>query len=228
MATVSSTDTLILQNLGLVHVIVGDNIARVPAHVLRDDLTSAGMLGLVLAARSYDETRGVPFGRWAAMRIRGAVTDELRSMDWAGRSVRPRARAIEAARNQLASHLGRSPRDCEVAELLKLEVGEVEATDADVHRASVLSLNAFTPDYVADLIPDTDCGAEQAAVGRDHLAELRAAVAELPPKLQRVIQASYLDGQTMAPIAAEMGVTESRVSQLRTQAVRRLRNTLAA
>ena len=93
-------------------------MTRLPAHIGRDDLTSAGMAALVLSAQGYDESRGVPFARFAAIRIRGALVDELRSMDWASRSVRGRAREVDAARNQLSVTLGRSPRAHEVAETL--------------------------------------------------------------------------------------------------------------
>ncbi|WP_030177587.1 sigma factor, partial [Spirillospora albida] len=100
-------------HLPLVGHIVRETLMRVPAHVNRDDLTSAGLAALATAAHSYDPTRGVPFGRFAAMRIRGALIDELRGQDWASRSVPPRSRHIDNLRHQLAGELGRVPTTAE-------------------------------------------------------------------------------------------------------------------
>ncbi|HJQ42732.1 MAG TPA: sigma factor, partial [Jatrophihabitantaceae bacterium] len=104
-----SVDDLICGHLPLVGHIVREVLGRVPAHVNRDDLMSAGMLALTLAAKSFDPTRGVPFTSFAGIRIRGALTDELRSMDWASRAVRGRAREVESARESLTAALGRTP-----------------------------------------------------------------------------------------------------------------------
>ena len=102
-------DDLTRANLALVGHIVRDVMSRIPAHVCRDDLVSAGMYALAVSAASFDESRGVPFARFAAIRIRGALTDELRSMDWASRGVRSKSREVEATRASLLARLGRAP-----------------------------------------------------------------------------------------------------------------------
>jgi RNA polymerase sigma factor for flagellar operon FliA len=221
-------ETLVRENLALVGHIVRETMTRLPAHIGRDDLTSAGMAALVLSAQGYDESRGVPFARFAAIRIRGALVDELRSMDWASRSVRGRAREVDAARNQLSVTLGRSPRPHEVAETLGVSVSELGNIDADVHRASVLSLQGFAPETGAAMVPDSQRGPEQLVIDREQLGYLHDAIAELPERLRYVVQSYFFDQRQMADIAAELGVTESRISQLRAEALKLLRHGLAA
>jgi RNA polymerase sigma factor for flagellar operon FliA len=221
-------EALVRDNLALVGHIVRETMTRLPAHIGRDDLTSAGMAALVLSAQSYDEARGVPFARFAAIRIRGALVDELRSMDWASRSVRGRAREVEAVRNQLSVSLGRSPRPQEVAEVLGVSVSELGSIDADVHRASVLSLQGFAPETGAAMVPDAQRGPEQLVIDREQLGYLHDAIAELPERLRYVVQSYFFEQRQMADIAAELGVTESRISQLRAEALKLLRHGMAA
>jgi RNA polymerase sigma factor for flagellar operon FliA len=223
-----AVEALVRDNLALVGHIVRETMTRLPAHIGRDDLTSAGMTALVLSAQGYDESRGVPFARFAAIRIRGALVDELRSMDWASRSVRGRAREVEAARNQLAVTLGRSPRPHEVAETLGFSVSELGSIDADVHRASVLSLQGFAPETGAAMVADAQRGPEQLVLDREQLGYLHDAIAELPERLRHVVQAYFFEQRQMADIAAELGVTESRISQLRAEALKLLRHGLAS
>jgi RNA polymerase sigma factor for flagellar operon FliA len=222
-----AVEALVTENLALVGHIVRETMTRLPAHIGRDDLTSAGMTALVLSAQGYDESRGVPFARFAAIRIRGALVDELRSMDWASRSVRGRAREVEAARNQLAVTLGRSPRSQEVAHTLGVSVSELGSIDADVHRASVLSLQGFAPETGAAMVPDSQRGPEQLVLDREQLGYLHDAIAELPERLRHVVQSYFFDQRQMSDIAAELGVTESRISQLRAEALKLLRHGLA-
>lgn len=224
----AGVEALVRENLALVGHIVRETMTRLPAHIGRDDLTSAGMTALVLSAQSYDESRGVPFARFAAIRIRGALVDELRSMDWASRSVRGRAREVEAARNQLAVTLGRSPRPQEVADTLGFSVSELGSIDADVHRASVLSLQGFAPETGAAMVADAQRGPEQLVLDREQLGYLHDAIAELPDRLRHVVQAYFFDQRQMADIAAELGVTESRISQLRAEALKLLRHGLSS
>ena len=227
-ASSAVVEALVRDNLALVGHIVRETMTRLPAHIGRDDLTSAGMAALVLSAQSYDEARGVPFARFAAIRIRGALVDELRSMDWASRSVRGRAREVEAVRNQLSVSLGRSPRPLEVAEVLGVSVSELGSIDADVHRASVLSLQGFAPETGAAMVPDAQRGPEQLVIDREQLGYLHDAIAELPERLRYVVQSYFFEQRQMADIAAELGVTESRISQLRAEALKLLRHGMAA
>lgn len=227
-ATEAVVEQLVRDNLALVGHIVRETMTRLPAHIGRDDLTSAGMAALVLSAQGYDAERGVPFARFAAIRIRGALVDELRSMDWASRSVRGRAREVDAARNQLSVSLGRSPRPNEVAEVLGVSVSELGSIDADVHRASVLSLQGFAPETGAAMVPDSQRTPEQLVCDREQLGYLHDAIGELPERLRYVVQAYFFDQRQMADIAAELGVTESRISQLRAEALKLLRHGMAA
>jgi RNA polymerase sigma factor for flagellar operon FliA len=220
---VPTRDELITQHLPLVGHLVRELMHRLPAHVNRDDLVSAGTVALVLSARGFDSSRGVPFARFAAIRIRGALTDELRTMDWASRAVRSRAREVEAVRSMLAARLARSPQRHEVAQAMGLAVEELDALDADVHRASVLSLQSLTPDDTAELLPTGNDGPEHLLVRREQLGMLRDAIAELPERLRTVVEQYFFVQRKMADIAEELGVTESRVSQLRSEALAMLR-----
>jgi RNA polymerase sigma factor for flagellar operon FliA len=216
-------DELITEHLPLVGHLVRELMHRLPAHVNRDDLVSAGTIALVMSARGFDPSRGVPFARFAAIRIRGALTDELRTMDWASRAVRSRAREVETVRSMLAARLARSPQRHEVAQAMGVALEELDALDADVHRASVLSLQSLTPDDTAELLPTSGDGPENLLVRREQLGMLRDAVAELPDRLRTVVEQYFFAQRKMADIADELGVTESRVSQLRSEALVMLR-----
>jgi RNA polymerase sigma factor for flagellar operon FliA len=218
-ATNSTSDDLVKANLALVGHIVRDVLNRVPAHVSRDDLISAGMYALAVSASSFDSSRGVPFARFAAIRIRGAVTDELRNMDWASRGVRSRAREIEITRTDLHERLGRRAADHEVAQVLGVAVTDVRAVNADVHRANVLSLQAITADGADDVLPSAGDSPEGVLLRREQIGFLHDAIAELPERLRVVIQQYFFEQRRMSEIAAELGVTESRVSQLRAEAL---------
>lgn len=219
-------DTLVRQHLPLVGHIVRETMARVPAHVNRDDLTSAGLTALVQAARSYDAERGVSFSRYASTRVRGAVLDELRSIDWASRSVRRRARQVDDVRNNLAARLGRNPTHAEVAATLGVGVDEIAANEGDVSRAVVMSLQGFGENPIEDLLASHIPGPEELIQHREQVAYLQDAVAELPERLRRVVQGYFFAEQPMAEIAAELGVTESRVSQMRAEALVLLKDAL--
>lgn len=216
-------DSLVDTNIALVGHLVRELVGWIPAHVSRDELVSAGMLALVLSSRSFDPDLGVPFGRFAAIRIRGALTDHLRTMDWASRGVRGKARELESVRNTLAARLRRKPHRQEIAEAMGVTVKDLDCVDVDVQRASVLSLQALTPDGGAELLPSTGEGPEGLLLRREQLGYLRDAIAELPDRLRLVVEQYFFAQRKMADIAAELGVTESRVSQLRSEALALLR-----
>ena len=220
-------DALVTDNVDLVGRIVGEFIGRVPAHVRRPDLESAGNLALVQAAGSFDATRGVPFVAFAMLRIRGAVLDEMRGQDWATRSVRAKSRRVEEATDRLTVTLGRRPTNTELATELGLAMSDLQAVHHDVHRASLLSLQGFAdPATLDELLPRTSEDPEAEVVRREELGYLRDAVAVLPERLRRVVESYYLDEQPMSVVAAELGVSESRVSQLRGEALSLMRDAL--
>ena len=221
-----SVDELVRTHLPLVGHLVRETLARIPAHVNRDDLVSAGMYALAAGAKAFDPSHGVPFGRFAAIRIRGAITDELRSRDWASRSVRAKARELEEVRNSLAATLGRLPNREELARAMGVEAREVDAVEADVARASVVSLQALTVEDREERVPTTGEEPEKLLLRREQLGYLRDSIAELPERLRLVVQGYFFDGRKMTDLADELGVTESRISQLRSEALSMLRDAM--
>ena len=220
----TTVDDLITRNIPLVGYLVRETLGRVPAHVSRDDLVSAGLTALVQAGHAYDASRGVPFARYAATRIRGALVDELRSLDWASRSVRRRARDLDDTRSKLSASLGRAPRNAEVASALGVRLDEVVANDHDVDRAEVLSLHAAREGVLDRLLVSSEPDPGAAAEHREQVGYLLAAVEELPERLRHVVREYFMAERPMAEIGAELGVTESRVSQLRAEALMLLRD----
>ncbi|WP_240770561.1 FliA/WhiG family RNA polymerase sigma factor [Nocardioides sp. GY 10127] len=218
-------EALAVDHMALVSHIVRETMGRVPAHVSRDDLTSAGLTALVKAAQAYEAERGVPFTRYAASRIRGAILDELRGIDWASRSVRRRGRDLEAARSSLAAELGRAPEVHEVAARAGMSVADVENNDGDVARANVLSLQGSEVSFEEVLVSSTP-EPGQLVEHRERLEYLVDAIAELPERMRVVVQEYFLAERPMAEIAETLGVTESRISQIRAEALVLLRDAL--
>jgi RNA polymerase sigma factor FliA len=220
-------DELVTANVPLVAHIVRETMGRLPAHVDRDDLNSAGLTALVQASKAWDPERGIPFSRYAAQRIRGAILDELRSVDWASRSVRRRAREIESARSTLATELRRVPDDAQVAAHLGTTLAEIQQSDDDLARASVLSLDAGSEQGdAAEVLPSAEPSPESLVEHRERLQYLVEAVAELPERLRAVVQGYFIDERPMAELAAELDVSESRISQIRAEALVLLRDAL--
>ncbi|WP_436527573.1 sigma-70 family RNA polymerase sigma factor [Actinoplanes sp. HUAS TT8] len=219
-------EDIVRANMPLVGHLVREMLARVPAHVNRDDLLSAGYAALVAAARGFDAERGVPFPRFAAARVRGALLDELRGLDWASRSVRQRARRTDAAREELTAELGRTPSVQEIAERLGCTVEDIEHAEDDVHRATVFSLQGFATATADDIVTEPGAGPEEMLIRRERVGYLRHAVDALPERLRVVVQGYFFDERPMAEIAADLGVSESRVSQLRAEALVLLRDGL--
>ena len=199
-----------------------------PAHVQRDDLVSAAMYALAVSAKSFNATLGVPFARFATIRMRGALTDELRSMDWASRGARSRARELESVRAELVQLLGHVPSRDELCQAMGISPVEMGAIESDVARASVVSLHALAPDDGAEALPVAGDGPETLLLRREQIGYLRDAVAELPERLQIVVTGYFFEQRRMADIADELGVTESRISQLRAEALVILRSAMHA
>ncbi|MEP7764574.1 sigma-70 family RNA polymerase sigma factor [Sanguibacter sp. 25GB23B1] len=215
---------LVTENLPLIGYHVSEMLMRVPSHVSRDDLASAGALALVQAARAYDATTGVPFNRYAAIRIKGAMVDELRSMDWVSRGARQRVRKLTTVADELTAQLGRTPNREEIAASLGVEVTEVDT--AREHAATrVLSLEGYDG-ALAEVLPTREVGPEEALLTDERLRYLHAAVATLPERLREVVEQVFFEDRSVTDIAKDMGVTQSRVSQLRAEAMILLRDGL--
>jgi RNA polymerase sigma factor for flagellar operon FliA len=221
-------EAMVTEQLPLVGYIARETAARLPRHLGTDDLAGAGALALVQAAHAFDAAQGVPFARFAAPRIRGAMIDHMRQRDWATRSLRSRARALAGTVETLVGALGRQPSEGELASACGLSEAEVRQVRAGTDRAALLSLDPTGPDGdgLAASVPDSAPRPEEALIAAERLGYLRDAIAELPDRLRRVVTAYYLDQRPLLEIADELGVTQSRASQLRAEGLALMREAL--
>ena len=228
------TQRLIEQHLPLVRHVVFQVAVNFPRHVDREELATAGALGLVEAARRYDAERGVPFDRFAAQRIRGAILDAVRAADWAPRSVRNLARRLESIEQRLASSLGRMPSPQETAQALGVSQEELRRLQDKMFRSVVLALEYDINDGEEDLtlveVLTDDATLEpcEELENRELHAYLRDAVHLLPERHRMVVVGYFLEGRKSQELADFLGVTESRISQLRSEALEMLREGIVA
>jgi RNA polymerase sigma factor FliA len=228
-------DRLILTYAPLVKYVAGRLGSGLPAHVDEGDLASYGLLGLIAAIDRYDPGRDVKFETYAIARIRGSILDELRALDWVPRSVRSRAREIERAIVELERKLGRAPTDEEIAEKLSISPEDLEGSLTDISRSSIAALDELWTvsgsggDQIAliDTIEDTTEPDPQTALSHTEAKEsIAEAIARLPEREKLVVTLYYYEDLTLREIGEVLGVTESRVSQLHTKAVLRLKSRL--
>jgi len=226
---------LIEEHLPLVNHVVFQVAVHFPRHVEREELARAGALGLVEAAKRYDEARGVPFNRFAAQRIRGAIIDAVRAADWAPRSVRALARRLDQVEQGLANRLGRVPSMGETAQELGISRDELDRLRDRLFRSVVLAFDSLLGDAddeeltLVDVL--TDSGAVEPSEeleSRELRAYLRDAVELLPERHRIIVIGYFLEERTSADLARFLGVTESRVSQMRTEALAMLRGGIEA
>ncbi len=218
-----SVDALVTEHLPLCSFAVNAVASRIslPAHVSREDLLSCAKVALVEVARRFDPTAGATFATYALPRLQGAVLDELRSGDWASRSVRAAARRTDAASDALTISLGRPPTREELAESLGMRQGELDALQVDVHRAVMVSIDAESGSEGGgglDL-PDPGESPERAVLRVERGRYLQQAITELPDRLDEVIERNFFGGESLTEIAEVLGVTLSRVSQMRARAL---------
>jgi RNA polymerase sigma factor for flagellar operon FliA len=229
-------DKLIVMYSPLVKYVAGRLGSGLPAHVDEGDLVSYGLLGLIGAIERYDPDRDVKFETYAIARIKGSILDELRALDWVPRSVRARARQIERAMVELEAKLGRAPNDEEIAKKVGITVEELDSSLTDISRSSIAALDELWTvsgqgDQIAliDTIEDTQGPEPQSAFAQTELREMVAdAIANLPEREKLVITLYYYEDLTLREIGEVLGVTESRVSQLHTKAILRLKARLGA
>lgn len=227
-------EQLLNEHLGLVHFIARQVARGLPADTDFDELVSAGTIGLMAAHESFESERGLAFSTFAAPRIRGSILDELRRQDHVPRSVRRKAREIGSARDSLRHELGREPNDREVAARLGVEVDVLWRWDADVEGASQLSLDQSPSDgndnigVPLEMMAQDETPAVEEELTREREAELmREALLELKEQERVVLSLYYFEELKLHEIATVLGLTESRVSQIRTKALGRLRERLA-
>ncbi len=227
-------ERLILQYAPLVKYVAGRVSVGLPSHVEVADLTSYGMFGLIDAVERYDPARGVRFESYAIQRIRGAIIDELRSLDWIPRSVRSKARQVEEALQDLEHRLGRSPGEEELAGELGMDLDEMRRTLSQVALTSVVALDeavggddeARSP--LVERLPDRSSPDPEARVDDAEMRRLLATtVDELGERERSVVVLYYFEGLTLAQIGEVLGVTESRVSQIHSKSVLALRGKIA-
>ena len=228
-------DGLIRQHVPLVRRIALHMIAKLPPNVELDDLIQVGMIGLAEALSRFESEQGVQFETFASQRIRGAMLDELREGDWMSRSSRTSQKEIEQALNRLEQRLGRPPLESEIAAELGMELDDYQSLLGKVRGTQLVYLEDIGggdgddgDDYLERHVADS--GADPFALLRDQ--RLRAALVDaikaLPEREQHVMGMYYEHDMNLKEIAAVLGVTESRVCQLHSQAIARLRTKMRA
>jgi RNA polymerase sigma factor for flagellar operon FliA len=219
-------DRLVLENLPLVRAIAVRVYENLPVHVDLDDLVHAGIMGLFDAALKYDGTKQVTFQGYAKHRIKGAILDSLREMDWASRDLRKRHKKLEEITREVAAAEDRAPTEQEIAQKMGMDVERWRQVAVDLRVVGLLSAstrapddeNQSTPEFPAagDLNPDVLAGQRQLS------SVLKSAMGTLPTRYQSVIFMYYNEGKTMREIGALLGINESRVSQIHRAALDRM------
>jgi RNA polymerase sigma factor FliA len=229
---VTERNQLVLDHIGLVKTLALRMAQRVPSQVEVSELISVGMVGLIDAAGRYQSSLGVPFDAFARRRVHGAMLDWLRNLDWAPRSARKLRRDVDAAIARLRHELQREPTGAEIAGALNLTEPAYDQMLEQIRTAEVAMVRPLEvgvgDSSVLDVAIDPDEGPHvrlERAEMREHLAR---AIADLPERERQILSLYYQEELTLAEIGAVIGVGESRVSQLRTQAVARLRTSLRA
>ena len=188
------------------------------------DLTQAGVLGLLDAAKKFDRAKGVRFRTYAELRIRGAILDSLRGLDWVPRSLRRQRRELHGAESRLESKLGRRPTDEELATSMGLSLPELGAARDRVRRAEVASFRTESFDRVVALTIDPGAPDPHELLERSEIESLLArAIEKLTARERLVLTLYYYEELTMKEVGAVLGVNESRVSQIHSKAVSKLR-----
>jgi RNA polymerase sigma factor for flagellar operon FliA len=218
------TEALVMRHAELVKRIAYHLAGRLPASVEVDDLIQAGMLGLLEAAANYSEGRGASFETYAGIRIRGAMLDGLRKLDWAPRSVHRKARAVAKAIREIESEIGREARDVEVAERLGLKLSEYHRIVEDSAGCQISSLTTEEGEIT---LTDSSADPFRDVVDEDFRAALTEAIAGLPERERLVMSLYYDDELNLKEIGAALRVSESRICQIHGQALVRLQARLA-
>jgi RNA polymerase sigma factor for flagellar operon FliA len=225
-------EQILIEHLPVVRYIARRMHEHLPAHVEMDDLVSAGMVGLADAFNKFDATKKVQFRSYAQFRIRGAILDSLRTLDWSPRDLRRKGRAIEAAMHSLTGRLGRTPLENEIAAEMGISLDEYQHLLTDLKGLEIGSLDVgHTEDSSEDEIAYVPSSPEEGPLFQCLKAEMRARLADaitaLPERERLVLTLYYYEEMTMKEIGLTLEVVESRVSQIHTSAVLHLRSLLA-
>ena len=229
-------ERLILHYSPLVKYVAGRVSVGLPATIEQADLVSYGIFGLIDAIEKFDIGRQIKFETYAINRIRGAIIDELRAIDWIPRSVRFKAREVERALGELEGRLLRPPSDAELAEELGVSLDDLQETLNQINLVSVVALDELLSVSgekgeavsLVDTLADTKAADPEMSFESEETRHLLAqAINHLPERERLVITLYYYEGLTLAQIGQVLGVTESRVCQMHTKAVLQLRNKMA-
>jgi RNA polymerase sigma factor FliA len=231
----SIRDQLIVLYSPLVKFVAGRVAVGLPQHVEQADLVSYGVIGLIDAIERFDPVRQVKFETYAIPRIKGAIIDELRAIDWVPRSVRSKARALEQAHSSLEAQLLRAPTDAELAEELGVTQDELAETLRQMSLVGVAALDEVfmvggdrtERTTLGDTIPDATAGPVAMFEDKEAKEILAKAISQLGDREKTVLSLYYYEGLTLAEIGEILGVTESRVCQIHTKAVLQLRTKLS-
>jgi RNA polymerase sigma factor for flagellar operon FliA len=227
-------DRLIITYAPLVKYVAGRLGSGLPAHLDEGDLVSYGLLGLIRAIERFDPGREIKFETYAIARIKGAIIDELRALDWVPRSVRARAREIERTIRELEAKTGRAPTDEEISAKLGISEEELDESLLDISRSSIAALDELWSvsgdgdqvsllDTIEDPTGERPADALDARETKEVVAD---AISRLPEREKLVVTLYYYEELTLREIGEVLGVTESRVSQLHTKAILRLKSRL--
>jgi RNA polymerase sigma factor FliA len=228
-------DKLLVEYAQLVKYIAHRLAVNLPSSVDKDDLSSAGIVGLIKAVETFEPERGFKFETYAAHKIRGAILDELRALDWVPRSVRQKARELQRTYAKLENDFGRLPYDDEVCESLGISLKEYEDLLSEVTPATLISLEEAMPDRssdskelrVIDTIEDPGSSNPLRELGFAEVKEiLKDAIANLPEKEKLVVALYHYEELTLKEIGVVLDITESRVSQIHSKAILKLRSKL--
>jgi RNA polymerase sigma factor FliA len=234
-STAEARERLILHYSPLVKFVAGRVAAGLPQNIEQSDLVSYGIFGLIDAIDKFDPGRGYKFETYAISRIKGAIIDELRSIDWVPRSVRAKARSIERAYSKLENELRRSPEDREVAKELGMTEDELASVLGQISFVGVVALDellsAGSERGSGATVGDTIAGGGHDPVEAFESEEMRQVLADainrMPDRERLVLTLYYYEGLTLAEIGNVLGVTESRVCQIHTKAIFQLRSRLS-
>jgi RNA polymerase sigma factor for flagellar operon FliA len=224
-------EKLLVRYLPLVKQIAGRMLISLPKSVMLDELVSSGIMGLISAVDNYDPNMGFKFETYAASRVKGAIYDGLRELDWVPRSVRQKARRLERAMETLYKELGRAPEDEEMADKMGMAIDEYHGMLDDVSVTSLLSLDeAFVNSKgdtasLSDFLEDRECRDIQDMIELKELKSVTVqALKDLPEQEKLVMALYYYEEMTLKEIGMVMDISESRVSQIHTKAIMHLRN----
>ncbi len=221
-------ERILLEHIPLVRMVAYRILERLPQHVELDDLVSAGVVGLIDAYNKFNPSKEVLFRSYAAVRIRGAILDSLRGMDWAPREIRRKAREIEETTQRLTQRMGRKPQQSDVAAEMGMAFASFQELLLTVKGLEICSLQApHREGWAEEETVYVEANPEDDPLRRcmrsERAAKLSAVVAELPEREQRVLQMYYVEEMTLKEIGLVLGLVESRVSQIRTAVLGLLR-----